>query len=84
MNYNLSSFSGDNKPVEQVTWYDAVMYVNELSKKEGLSQYYTLFDIIKTGDSITSFTVTENASVTCYRLPTEEQWVYAARGGNKG
>ena len=84
MVYNPSHFTGKpNNPVEKVTWYDALEYANRLSVKEGLLQYYTLTAISKSGDRITSATVTENTSANGYRLPTEEEWVYAARGGKE-
>ena len=86
MGYNPSYFTGKpNNPVEQVTWYDAVKYANELSDKEGLSPYYTISGEVYANNPkrITSATVTENTSANGYRLPTEQEWEYAARGGKE-
>ncbi len=42
MDVNPSATRGDDLPVTNITWYDAVQYCNKLSQKDGLAPCYTI------------------------------------------
>jgi len=81
MGVSPSRFRGHDLPVDSVSWNDAVEFCNRLSVQSGLRPCYRT---LREGGSLRSQIIEADWSANGFRLPTEAELEYAARGGKYG
>lgn len=77
----LGSGSADNMPACSITWHEAVKWCNAKSEKEGFMPVYTFGGAVYKSDELVP-EVSKNS--IGYRLPSEDEWEWAALGGKNG
>ena len=71
---NPSDNIGNKNPVENVSWFDAIIFCNKLSNLKKIPPYYNIEE-----DKV----ISHNELSKGYRLPTKREWIFAAVCGNQ-
>ena len=90
MGYNPSHFQGCSRPVENVTWAEALLFCNRLGTLQGRASVYLfpdgLEDAIRKRDWRKQKQLIQyiriQSNTDGYQIPTEAQWSYAACAGD--
>ncbi len=72
---NPSHFKNPKKPVEKVSWWDALKFCNQLSEIEGYAPVYRIYE--EEGKPAVEWLRSANG----YRLPSEAEWEFIAKAG---
>jgi len=80
------NITGDlNLPVEQVSWFDAIIYCNARSKRDGLQPVYSYKSIVNKGNHVVGMEdLTFDIKKNGYRLPTNAEYEFAERANTTG